>query len=204
MTKIEEPLPKELTDIMDITEFENEAGIVIDSVIFNTYELYLNFSFRYYDETPPKKWRLTVGHAKEERIVRDWTSCIALYKQHPRLLEYTDAHTELYFNGTSTQSLNLFADIYKSLQTLTDNLDELKGYVLGPCTTEALCQQGYGLFARGPKTILMLYQQCLIKHGIHSYFVGKREALAEDSTAKLFTLGDSYIIGQDFHFERIS
>ncbi|WP_158828488.1 hypothetical protein [Mucilaginibacter lacusdianchii] len=203
MTKIEDPLPKEITDIMDVSEFENEAGIVIDSVTFNTYELCLNFSFRYYDETSPHRWRLTVGHAKEERIVREWTSQIALYKQHPRLLKYTDAYTELYFSGTSTQHLNLCADIYKSLQMLTDDFDGLKEYVLSPGTTEALCQQGYGLFASGPKTILMLYHQCLTKYGIHSYFVGEREVLTEDTGLKLFQLGSSYIIGREFIFNRV-
>jgi hypothetical protein len=96
----------------------------------------------------------------------------------------------------------LFADIHQSLQTLTDDLDELKEYVLAPNAVEALSQQGYGLFARGPKTILMLYHQCLSQYGIHSYFVGERDTWPEESTVRLFSLGGSYIIGQDFHFKQ--
>jgi hypothetical protein len=42
MTKIEEPLLVEIVDIMDIPEFENEAGVVIDSVTFTTLEVCLH------------------------------------------------------------------------------------------------------------------------------------------------------------------
>jgi hypothetical protein len=100
----EETLPQDLTEILNSPEFDDESGIVIDAVSFDT-NLTLDFSFRYYyyDQVLPKRWRLTVSQVKEERIVRDWTtSQIALYSQHPRLLEYIDTYAELYFSGTST------------------------------------------------------------------------------------------------------
>jgi hypothetical protein len=55
-------------DILDSPEFDDEAGIVIDAVRFDK-DLSLNFSFLSFgDETPPKKWQLTVSEVREERI----------------------------------------------------------------------------------------------------------------------------------------
>jgi hypothetical protein len=140
---------------------------------------------------------------QEEKIVRDWTQDIALYKQHPLLLEHTDTYTELYFKGTTTQDKELFIDIYQSLLNLKVRIGDLGEYVLTPGRVMELSQQGYGLFARGSKTILALYQQCLTKYGIYAYFVGERERSEEDGALKLFQLGSSYVIGRNFKFERL-
>lgn len=202
--KVEDALPQELTATLDSPEFDDEAGIVIDAVRFTESDCLLDFSFRYWDdETLPQRWQLTVGGYKEEKIVRDWTQDIALYKQHPLLLEHTDTYTELYFKGTTTQAQELFIDIYQSLLNLTEGIGNLGEYVLTPGRVMELSQQGYGLFARGSKTILTLYQHCLTKYGIHAYFVGEREQSEEDSKLKLFKLGSSYIIGRNFKFERL-
>lgn len=203
MIKIEAGLPQILRKQLDSPEFDDEAAVVIDAVRFDE-RLHLEFSLRYYhDETPPQKWLLTVDNYEDERIVRDWTQSVALYSEHPRLLEYNDAHTELYFNGTTSQYLDLYADIHQALTPLTDDLDEIKTSIFLPNDIKVLSQQGYGLFARGSETILSLYQQCLSKYGIHAYFVSKYQRNKDDDAAKLFCIGDSYIIGWGFHFEQI-
>lgn len=202
--KVEDLLPQELTAILDSPEFNDEAGIVIDAVKFTDSDLLIDFSFRYWkDETSTQRWQLVVADFKEEKIVQDWTQDIALYKQHPLLLEHTDTYTELYFKGTTTQSQELFIDIYQSLLNLKVHIGDLGEYVLTPGRVMELSQQGYGLFARGSKTILTLYQQSLTKYGIHAYFVGEREQPKEDRSLKLFELGSSYIIGSNFKFERL-
>lgn len=203
MIKIEAALPQILRKQLDSPEFDDEAAVVIDAVRFDE-RLHLEFSLRYYhDETPPQKWLLTVDNYEDERIVRDWTQSIALYSEHPRLLEYNDAHTELYFNGTTSQYLDLYADINQALTTLTDDLDEIKTSVFLPNDIQVLSQQRYGLFARGSETILSLYQQCLVKYGIQAYFVGKHPVNRGENAAKLFVIGDSYVIGRHFHFEQL-
>lgn len=199
---IEETLPQQLIDTLNSREFDDEAGIVIDAVTFTETDVCLKFSFRYYEDAP-QYWKLTVSEAKEERIIRDWTQQIALYTQHPLLLDHTDTYTELYFKGTTTQVAQLYIDIHQSLLNLTDDINDLKEYILTPGRVTELSQQGYGLFARGSKTILLLHQQCLIKYGIHAYFVSERDHI-EDKALKLFKLGESYIIGKTFLFERLS
>jgi hypothetical protein len=112
---VEDVLPKELTDTLDSPKFDDEAGIMIDFADFEEQENVINFSIHYEDGlTPVQHWRLVATEAKVERISRSWTQDINLYKQNPLLLEYTDTYAELYFNGITSSSLELFADICQS------------------------------------------------------------------------------------------
>ena len=202
--RVETALPENLTAMIDSPEFDDEAGIVIDTISFTELNCLLEFSFRYWeDEMPPQRWQLTVSAYKEERIVRDWTQNIALYEEHPLLLKHTDTYNELYFKGTTIQAKELFIDIYQSLLNLTEDIGDLAEYVLTPSRVMELGQQGYGLFARGSKTILTLYQKCLTRYGIHAYFLVGREKSEEDRRLKLFQLGSSYIIGKTFYFQQL-
>lgn len=204
MEKITADLPQALAQQLNCPEFDDEAGIVIDAVKFED-SLILEFSLRYYlDETPPKKWRLTVNNYEDHRIVRDWTQDIDLYTAHPRLLEYNDTQTELYFNGITEKYHNLYADIKQALQTLTEDLDEVRESVLPPNHVQALSRQVYGLFARGPETILSFYQLCLTQYGIQAYFVGKHLPNHGNNAYQIFCVGESFVIGCGFHFEQLS
>lgn len=201
---VEDDLPKEIIECLKAPEFDDEAGIVIDEVTFTADSIQLRFSFRYYrDETLPQPWQLTVNGVIKERIVRDWTQHIAIYRQHPLLLDYIDAYAELYFRGTTDQHQQLFIDIYQSLLSVTGNIAELNEYDY-PDTPESiatLSRQEYGLFARGSKTILQVYHQCLSKYGIHSYFLDSGQQSKPHRKLQLLEIGGSYIIGEVFHFE---
>jgi hypothetical protein len=128
---------------------------------------------------------------------------VKLYKRHPLLLPYKDAYAELNFKGTTPHYQELCADLCMLLFTLTDEIAELRHYVFTPDAVKEYCQRGSGIFAGGSKTILMLYQQCLTKYGVHSYFTNEKESIMESDSMKLLQLGSSYVIGRDFHFEQL-
>lgn len=199
----QENLPKELTAILDNPEFDDEAGIVIESVKFIEDNLYLTFAIRFYEDTPQQLWQLYIEDVKEEKIINGWTQDISLYSEHPLLLKYNDTHTELYFNGTTNHSQELFVDIFQSILQLSDNTNDVFKYIYLPDSVSQLSKQGYGLFARGPKTILNIYQQCLTRQGIKAYFIGDIERSKGDEQLMLFKLGESHVIGQKFLFERL-
>jgi hypothetical protein len=202
--KVEDLLPKELMEILDSSAFEeDEVYIEIDSVTFIGRDLHLKFSFHYDNLAPTNYWELKVSEVIQERIDREWTRCVRLYKQHPLLLPYTDTYAELCFKGTTLHYRELCADLCMSLFTLTDAITEFRHYIFTPEVIKEYCQRGSGVFAGGSKTILLLYQQCLTKYGIHAYFVGEREQSEEDRALKLFQLGSSHIIGSNFKFERL-
>jgi hypothetical protein len=202
---IVETLPSELLDVLKSPEFDDEAGILIESVQYSDDDLCLTFTIRFYDNVSQQQlWQVKVEDVKDEKIVRNWTQSIELYKTHPILLEYTDVHTELYFKGLTRQSHELFIDIFESVIQLSSNIEDVLQYIFTPNRVNELSQQGYGLFASGPKTVLKIYEQCLIKYNIHAYFVSEYEQSKENQKLKYFKLGNSYVIGKTFLFKRLS
>lgn len=198
---IEELLPHQLNLVLHSLEFDDEAGIVIQAIQFVDNDLVISFKIFFDQEREPQSWQVKVIGVQEEKIISGWTQHLCIYKEHPLLLEYTDNHAELYFKGTSDQWQELFIDITESLIKLLGTEHYLK-YIFTPNSINRLSQQGYGLFARGPRSILMLYQHCLIKYGINAYFVGDTEELTAEKLFKLLQIGSTYAVGHEFYFER--
>jgi hypothetical protein len=201
--RVEDTLPNELNDVLNSPEFDDEAGIVIESVNFAEKDISLIFSIRFDSDTSQQFWQLTVSDVEDERIVNEWVESIHVYKEHILLLEYNDNYAELYFNGTTGQSQELFVDIFQSLMKLSGNLSDISKYVLSLEAVSTLSSQGYGLFARGPKTILKVYAACISKYGIKPVFIGEIESSPENKAMKLLKMGNSYVIGHTFEFERM-
>jgi hypothetical protein len=200
---IEEPLPHNLNLVLNSPEFDNEAGILIKSTQFTSNDLYISFDLILDQDTEPQSWQVKTIGVKEEKIVSGWTQHICIYKNHPLLLGYADDYAELYFTGSTLQWQELFIDIVQSLIKFFGTERDYFKYILSPDTVNKLSQQGYGLFARGPRSIMELYQSCLIKHGINAYFIGEIKASISDKSLKLLQIGSSHVVGHRFYFERI-
>jgi len=197
-----ETLPKELNEILNSAEFDDEAGILIESVTFIGEDLHLIFSIRFDGDISHQLWKVIINDIEDEQITRNWTQSIGIYEEHPLLLEYIDTHTELYFNGASNNWQELFIDIFQSLMSMVDSINDISSYLFSTERINELSLQNYGLFARGPKTILRIYEQCLLKQGIKPIYIGEVEPTSKNKSLKLLKLGDSHFIGQNFQFER--
>jgi hypothetical protein len=199
--KLIEALPNELNETLNNLEFDDEAGVLIESVKFVGDDLQLAFSIRFFGGGSSQLWEVTVVQVKKEKITRNWTQSIEIYKKHPLLLEYIDVHTELYFRGTTTNWADLFMDIFQSITQFTEGIDNFRDYLFLPERIKELSQQGYGLFARGPKAILEIYGKCLLRQKIKPIYIGEFNPRTENES-KLLLIGDSYFIGQAFEFKR--
>lgn len=212
MKTLQEVLPLYVSQILDSLEFDDEAAVVIKSVKFEEENLCLTFCFRFSDdkELSDQFWQIIAHGVEEERVLQEWVQGtdevnepIVLYTQHPLLLEHIDTHAELYIKGTTDDWKSLFTDIYQALLDFNSNTEYLTKYIFSPKEIKRLSSQGHGLFARGPKTILKIYEQCLIRQGIKPIYIGGGDRSEEKKSLKLLKIGNSYVIGKSFHFERI-
>lgn len=205
MESIKSNLPDELMKTLNCREFDDEAGLLIESLNYVEQDLYFNFSINFYEkETDPHLWEVVVKNIEEECIKRDWTQNLSIYTEHILLLKYHDPYMELYLKGTTNQDEKLFIEIYNSINALSDNPDHISEYILPPQAIYKLCNQGDGLFARGPKTVMKLYADKLTKHNIKPIFIGDENKKNKDAGLKLLELGKSYFVGSDFLFKRKS
>jgi len=120
--------PKGLTDVLNSPEFDDEAGILIESLIYNNDDLIITFSIRFdaNNDTPQQLWQINIVDIEDEKITRSWVRNVEILTEHVLLLEYNDIHTELYFNGTTNDSQQLFIDIFQCVTQLSnDNTDTI-------------------------------------------------------------------------------
>lgn len=157
-------------------------------------------------DAPPKNWTLEIiGHRASELsftyIVTDTT--ILLTDDHPLLWQYSDFQSELYFNGSST-------DIHKIISEINQLDFELFGkYQNSNEQLYTLLRTSNGSLGKGSKKLLTKYSECLNKYGIKTsiiggymptYFDGDNKLNGE--TLKIFLFAGSYIVGQDFIFNK--
>ncbi|HEY2581584.1 MAG TPA: hypothetical protein VGI43_07250 [Mucilaginibacter sp.] len=196
-------MPKELNEILDSLEFEEVGGIVIESVKFIENDVNFIFSIRFDSAVPRQNWQVMVKGVVDECVINEWTQNIDVYEEHVLLLDYIDNHSELYFNGATKNSDALFIALFQSVTQLTDKISHISKYLFSLESVNELSSQGYGLFARGPKTILDVYARCIEKQGIKPIFIGLFTPSHEHKQLRLLEIGNSYFIGESFLFERI-
>jgi len=198
--KIEDNLPAALLERLGQPDFDDEAGFVIESSLYNNGVLQFILSLK--SEEDIELWEVKIEHVSEYKITGSWVQDIRIYKTHPLLLNFTRNSADLYFKGSTEFPAELFFDIVQSLNDWADGLEEISKYFLTPEDIHIRNTWGYGLFFRGPKIISKIYQQCLQKHGINAYFVGSSSTPDEDSNFRLLLLEDSYVIGENISFQK--
>ena len=202
MKELLDYLPQELVDNLDKIEYQEDGGLMINTIKLVDEDLIVIFklSFGGYN-LPIQTWQIDIKKIKTEKIIFDWANYPEIYSDHSLLRDYLDNYTELYFNSKTENSEKLFIDLFK-----THNLHFGKWIDFGTCINAPdgileLCKSDSGLFARGSKRILEKYEDCLIRHGIKTKFIGEVES--EDKDFKLLIFGKSYFIAKDFEFRRI-
>lgn len=203
---VEEVLPFELNETLNSYEFDDEAGLVIESINHKDDIIAITFSIRFDADknTPNHLWLITARGVEIMHTLITWTQEIKLYNKHTLLLEFIDIETELYFNGTTGNPQGLYVDIGLELSNLAGNDVDVVNYIIPFPEVNKLSQQQYGLFAKGPKTILEGYARCLTKNGIKPIFIGEYEPTEANKSLRLLRFGESYCIGHTFKFERLS
>jgi hypothetical protein len=159
-----------------------------------------------YPDSSPQAWTLEIiGHrASELSFTRDvLDATILLTDEHPLLWQYSDFQSELYFNGPGT-------NIHKIVSELNQIDFALFGkYQNSSEQLYALLKTTNGLLSKGSKKLLTKYAECLNINGIKTSMVGSYSPAyvdgkntMEGDTLKIFLFRGSYIVAQDFNFNK--
>jgi hypothetical protein len=203
-------LPKEIIDIPD--EYtEEDYNLYITKVDYPAIELTFDLILEghiYDNDILTKKWTVqTVGHRKNN-ISFDKTIDIKISVDHPLLWEFTDTQCQLYFTGQSENPEKLFYDLFVTHKKLFKSFQHFNISFGQDTNISSRFQFGNGLLAEGPKKLLEKYADCLIQNGLEYTIIGERPATRwdgdkfslENTGLKVFTLGDSFVIAQNFIF----
>jgi len=106
---IDSLLPKELREVLNSPEFDDEAGMLIESMDYTDNDLIVTFSIRFSSDknTANQLWQISMPEVETTHVLKDWAQDIEIYTNHVSLLEYHDINSELYFNGTTDNAQGL-------------------------------------------------------------------------------------------------
>lgn len=200
-------LPKDLIEVFDSLEYEEDGYLEITSFDFINNDVFFKFSL-YTGNTGSREsqlWQVKIMNYKDFNINFDSIdNYFKFYTNHIALKQYEAPFYELYFKSLGNNSELLYVDIMKLHQNVFNNFISTK-YI----NTDLfmLCNASSGLFARGAKPVLEYYFDCLQKIGKQPYFykpnIKYKEEELKNSLYNLMSLGSIYFIGTDFVFERI-
>ena len=214
MIEISNILPEDLKSSFDSIDYEEEGGLVAQSLNYFDHELHFTFSIFLGDinQNQTQCWKLQVLNYRDSKIdVDNMGGYFRFYCDHFLLSEFTDTKTELYFKKRALNPEKLLAAIYKIHNSVFGNYISLEKFINGGDLLN-LCQANNGIFAHGPKHVLRYYYDVLQKAGAEPYYYGDFPAknrngekwTLEENNLKLALLGGTYFIGTDFNFIQLN
>jgi hypothetical protein len=206
-----EKLNKELEDIFSTFEFEEDGGIHITGTDWFADDLKVEFAVKTGIEGQNQLWEIQIGGVRDELIKSDITNKLELFEEHPLLWAYNQRQTNLYFGRPTTRPYELFANIYLIHARETNSKIPFAKYFNRQLSMIDLCKSSSGLFVSGPIKLLEAYMEELKNHDMNPTIVGghnpKRwlngHQVDETEIVKVLVIGDSYVIGETFDFNRV-
>jgi hypothetical protein len=154
------------------------------------------------------EWTIKTIQYRSSKISLDKASSIKISSDEPLLWYYSDKHCSLYFNGSCSDTGNLFLDLYRLHNSLFYGLLNFEDTLNQPYNFDNLIQSKNGLLAIGPRKLLEKYATILDRYNIqHSiiddkvpqYWNGEKN-IDETGNAKVLFIDSSYIIADKFVF----
>ncbi|SEA04771.1 hypothetical protein SAMN05192529_10711 [Arachidicoccus rhizosphaerae] len=209
---------KQLTDVMPIELQEVFQSACYDDLAvcamkFPGSDIYFDFLITLEDgeQTETQVWQLQVKNCPDCKIDMDNIGGdFYFYSDHYLISAVLGPNIELYFKKPAANPEALVADIYKIHKYVLEDHIVLEKYINGDNLLN-ICTSAFGLFAKGPKTILKYYFECLEKANMSPYYYDNNFQKDQDAEKKgpeaidfkLAVLGGIYFVGEKFTFIRL-
>ncbi len=203
-------IPIELDDFQ-YTEDGGWPGFFITGANLKWNELIIYVKVYLGVGNPPNGiWEIKITNCRDHRVQTDWFERFEIYDAHPQLLQYTENATELYFSNKAIDTNKLLVELYNQ-HVIHCGINIPIEKFLNHNDLYDACNADFGLFAKGPISIMDKYQQVLEANGVVCNLRGNFEPkfwdgekdIPEITNLKLLKMGNSYVIGEDFIFKKL-
>jgi hypothetical protein len=206
-----EQLSKDLYDIFETIEFEEDGSIYITGTDRYSDDLRVEFSINTGIDGQSQLWEIQINGTRADLIKSDFAKRIELIDEHPLLWPYSQFQTSLYFGRPTSRPYELFVDIYQTHLELTKKWFSFDKFINGNISIIDLCKSNTGLFASGPVKLLEEYKKVLETHEMNPTIIGGHNPkhwtndkwVEETEKLRVLIIGDSYVVGETFEFNRV-
>lgn len=206
-------LNTELSDLFSSIEFEENGGIHITGADWYADDLKLEFAINTGVANEHQLWEAQISGVRDELIKSDWVDELVLTDEHPLLWQFNNVQTDLYFSKSTQKPFELLNSILETHLATTKGWYDLQKFINSNSYLSLieLCKSSNALFAKGPKKILELYAKILDEHQMKPNLFGDRSPkrwtgeqwIEETEPLNVLLIGKSYVIAEQFDFERI-
>ncbi|MEM8969224.1 MAG: hypothetical protein AAGE93_22595 [Bacteroidota bacterium] len=205
-------LNSRLAGILSSVEFEEEGGIHITGADWYSDDLKLEFAIRTGENDEHQLWEAQITGVRDELIKSDWAVQMQLLEDHPLLWRFNDIQSELYFSKSTDKPYELISSILEAHHKIVSNWYSLSKFInYGQFPFIDLCKSSNALFAKGPKKVLAEYARILSEFKMRPNLFGDcdpkrwtgRKWVAETEILRILIIGESFVIAEDFDFERV-
>lgn len=187
--------------------YPNDRTIYIEEVNFKAEIPYLIFRFKYVnyideDDWVDQRWQINLRGLKVAGVSAETSISIEFETEHALLWEHQDPLTSLYFIGVPADTFKLYWDLTQVHNELFENYLEVDRFLNHQNVTfEKLMSSGAGLFAKGPKRLMLKYAELLEKHNVKTNILFKGEPTSFPLIVMF--IGKTYIVAEEFDSNRI-
>jgi hypothetical protein len=205
-------LPKELLKVLENDDLEGSGGVMVTSLDYFADDAKVELSILLDGSDEDNQlWEVQIEGIRNERIVRDWAENILTYDQHFLIKEQKDSTIELYIKNAASDSNKLLSDLYRHFSTQFENYISFDKYLNTSNNLDFLFKMENGLFAKGPKFIMIEMNNILEKNGCSTYYYGEtspkrlsnNQWIEEVSDLVVLSVGQSYFVAENISFERV-
>jgi hypothetical protein len=204
-------IPKEFTDFIYTSEFEDDGGILIQSIALKTDNINLELVLHSGNEDVQNQiWEIHLSGVREEKIVLEYSYKIDIYSDHLLLKPYSEIHGELYIKEKARNPYQLLTELYLYHKKEFGNFLEIEKVFNSGKKLDEICCMSHGLVAKGPYSYLKKYFELFEKHGTKPYLFGnykpkrwtKENWVDEKENLKLLFCGKSFFIAEEIKFKK--
>lgn len=205
-------IPADLADILEKTDEEDITVSILHADFQNKdarFKILVSGHSYEEEEFFQYEWTIETVNYRTSKIMFDRDFHMKIMTDDALLWRFSDIQSELYFNGYTDFTQNLFFELYQAHYNCYENLEDFQETIYSPGNFERLRQPSAGLMAKGPNKLMKLYGQILKGYGINFSIVGERmptfwngsRAVDEDGKVKVLFIAGAYIIADEFIFK---
>ena len=134
---------------------------------------------------------------------------ISLESEHILLREYREQNCRLGFRGTVSDPDHVVGALYEKHIEIAEDWIPVSAYLMDRKLGE-LVRGGFGVFAEGPESFILAYQETLERCGIETVVNGRRpntewngSQFLDFPTLKVLSLDDCYLVAEDFQARKV-
>lgn len=206
-------IPDKLYDIIHSEDVDGDYLLLINSYLKNEFDSEIELEVRGgLEQLQVQKWKVYFKEFRFQKISLKWGEEIELFHEHFLIDYFLSPKAELHIETPPKSPSEAFIALKNSLELEQNHAFTVEDFLPFGATLSSVLEKNEGLIAKGPKSVLEVFEQVINQTG-GSVIYKKEKAplryrgntwLSENAQLKCLQIGDSYFVAEQIEFEELT